>query len=72
MKETNQITKLTKAGNCYDIPIGIDIDKFYSIMYDMIDLAKEKGLTVRQAQYLFRSCEDYVLENKLSWYFRKI
>lgn len=65
MNEVSALTQSTKAGNCYDIPKGIDADSFYNLMYEMVDLAKEKGLTVRQAQYLFKSCEDYVLENKL-------
>lgn len=56
----------TKAGNCYEIPKGINDLKFYDLIYEFIDLAKEKGLTVRQAQYLFKACGDYVLENKLS------
>lgn len=66
MNNINPTTKFTKAGNYYDIPKGIDTDVFYNIMYEIIDLITEKGLTIRQAQYLFRSCEDYVLENKLS------
>lgn len=45
---------------------GIDDLKFYDLIYEFIDFAKTKGLTVRQAQYLFKACGDYVLENKLS------
>ena len=56
----------TNAGNCYEIPNGIDDLKFYELMYEFVDLAKVKGLTIRQAQYLFKACGDYVLENKLS------
>lgn len=41
---------------------------FYNLIYEFVDLAKVKGLTVRQAQYLFETCKDYVLESKLSDY----
>ena len=55
----------TKAGNCYEIPTTMDTEDFYRLIYEFVDLAKVKGLTVRQAQYLFEACEDYVLESKL-------
>lgn len=55
----------TKAGNCYEVPNGIDDLKFYELIYEFVDLAKSKGLTIRQAQYLFKACGDYVLEYKL-------
>lgn len=56
----------TKAGNSYEVPKGIDELKFYDLIYEFVDLAKIKGLTIRQAQFLFKACGDYVLENKLS------
>lgn len=56
----------TKAGNAYKIPNGIDDLEFYNLVYEFVDLVKEKGLTIRQAQYLFEACGDYILENKLS------
>lgn len=65
MFETNVPLNSTKAGNGYEIPKGIDDLKFYDLMYEFVDLAKVKGLTVRQAQYLFKACVDYVLETKL-------
>ncbi len=65
MYDSNLAKISTKAGNCYEIPKGIDDDNFYELMYEFVDLAKTKGLTVRQAQYLFDACSDYVLENKL-------
>lgn len=55
----------TNAGNCYEIPNGIDDLKFYDLIYEFVNLAKVKGLTIRQAQYLFKACGDYVLEYKL-------
>lgn len=66
MHETNAPMNATKTGNSYEIPKGIDELKFYNLIYEFIDLAKVKGLTIRQAQYLFKACGDYVLENKLS------
>lgn len=66
MYEARVSSNSTNAGNCYEIPKGIDDIKFYELMYEFVDLAKVKGLTVRQAQYLFKACGDYVLENKLS------
>jgi len=65
MYETSLARISTKAGNCYEVPNGIDEEKYYNLIYEFIDLAKVKGLTVRQAQYLFDACNDYVLENKL-------
>lgn len=58
-------TMNTKARNCYEIPKTMDTEDFYRLIYEFVDLAKVKGLTVRQAQYLFEACEDYVLESKL-------
>lgn len=55
----------TKSGNCYEIPRNIETENFYSMIYEFVNLAKEKGLTVRQAQMLFKACEDYVLESTL-------
>lgn len=65
MYETNISLNTTRAENCYECPKGIDDLKFYDLMYEFVDLAKVKGLTVRQAQYLFKACGDYVLETKL-------
>lgn len=65
MYESRLSTIATKSGNCYEVPNGIDYEDFYNLMYEFVDLAKAKGLTVRQAQYLFNVCSDYVLENKL-------
>ena len=66
MYEFDTPMNATKSGNSYEIPKGIEELKFYDLIYEFIDLAKVKGLTVRQAQYLFKACGDYVLENKLS------
>jgi len=55
----------TKAGNCYEVPLGINDKDFNELIYEFVDLAKVKGLTIRQAQYLFKACGDYILETKL-------
>lgn len=65
MYEASVSMNCTKAGNSYEIPRGINDLEFYNLMYEFVDLAKIKGLTIRQAQYLFKACGDYVLENKL-------
>ena len=65
MYETNIPHEATKAGNSYEIPKNMNEDNYYNLIYEFVDLAKVKGLTVRQAQILFTTCADYVLENKL-------
>lgn len=66
MRDVRLSLNSTNAGNCYEIPNGIDDLKFYELIYEFVNIAKVKGLTIRQAQYLFKACGDYVLENKLS------
>lgn len=60
------ITKTTKYGVGYETPIGLEEDSYYEMMYEFINLAKIKGLTVRQAQKLFTDCADIVLCTKLN------
>lgn len=43
-------TIMSKFGKVYEEPQGLDENKYYEIMYEFIDLAKIKGLTVRQAR----------------------
>ncbi len=59
------ITKASKYGKGYETPQGLEEDKYYELMYEFVDLAKVKGLTVRQAQKLFIDCADAVLSTKL-------
>lgn len=59
------ITKTTKYGVGYETPTGLEEDSYYEMMYEFMDLAKIKGLTVRQAQKLFTDCADIVLYTKL-------
>lgn len=63
MLETKFPTSKTKTETCYEIPITMEVENFYELIYEFVDLAKKKGLTVRQAQYLFESCKDYVLDS---------
>lgn len=65
MYETRMSAQTTNSGNHYKIPNSIDDVKFYKLMYKFVNLEKVKGLTIRQAQYLFEACSDYVLKNKL-------
>lgn len=59
------ITETTKYGKGYENPQGLEENKYYKLMYEFVDLAKVKGLTVRQAQKLFTDCADAVLSTKL-------
>lgn len=56
---------MSKFGKVYEEPQGLDEQKYYHIMDKLIDFAKIKGLTVRQAQKLFTDCADAVLSTKL-------
>lgn len=58
-------TTVSKYGKAYEYPDGIDENKYYELIYEFVDLAKVKGLTVRQAQKLFTDCSDAVLSTKL-------
>lgn len=58
-------TIISKFGKVYDKPHGLDEQEYYNIIDEFINLAKRKGLTVRQAQKLFIDCSDAVLSTKL-------
>lgn len=60
------ITEVTKYGKGYETPQGLEENKYYDLMYEFVDLAKVKGLTVRQAQKLFIDCADMVLDIKIN------
>lgn len=51
-----------KYNESYKPPQGIDDNLFYALIDEFINLAKDKGLTVRQAQSLFISCSDAILD----------
>lgn len=59
------ITETTKYGKGYESPQDLEENQYYELMYEFVDLAKVKGLTVRQAQKLFTDCADAVLSTKL-------
>ena len=58
------MTRTTKYGTGYEAPIGLPEDKYYDLMYELIDFCKIKGLTTRQAQKLFVDCSDMILDVK--------
>lgn len=58
-------TILADNGRTYLIPNGIAEENFLSIMRELVDFTKTKGLTVRQAQALFECCKDYALDSNL-------
>lgn len=58
-------TNVTKYGTRYSAPIGVNELDYYELMYEFTNLAKEKGLTVRQAQILFRDCSDMILDAQM-------
>lgn len=69
------ITKETKCDKGYEPSQCLKKDSYNKLIYEFVDLAKEKGLTVSQSQKLFIDCADTVLdinlpdgksENKLS------
>lgn len=59
-------TQLTKYGTSYTIPIGLEEKDYYEIIYEVLDLVKTKGLTIKQAQKLFMDCSDAILYTKLN------
>ncbi len=59
------ITEITKYGKGYETPQGLEEKRYYELMYEFVDLAKVKGLTIRQAQKLFTDCADAILSTKL-------
>lgn len=60
------IKNLTKYGVGYEHPTGLDEDIYYQTIYEFINLAKIKGLTIKQAQKLFNDCSDILLYTKLN------
>lgn len=56
--------KQAKYGKSYDIPVGLQEDNYYEMMYDLMDYINKKGLTTRQAQHLFIDCSDMILDVK--------
>lgn len=55
----------TKYNESYKLPQGIDEKSFYALIDEFINIAKDKGLTIRQAQNLFISCSDAILDTNI-------
>lgn len=55
-----------KKGCMYSIPNGMDDINFYTVLDELISFCESKGLTARQAQFLFEAGQDYILETKLN------
>lgn len=45
----------------------MDKDEFNSIIYELNNILKEKGLTIRQAQFILDCTKDYVLNSTMSF-----
>ena len=60
------ITEITKYGKEYESPQGLEEKRYYELMYEFVDLANVKGLTVRQAQKLFTDCADMILDIQIN------
>lgn len=59
-------TKLSKYGTSYTAPIGLEENDYYEAIYEVLNLVKTKGLTIKQAQKLFTDCSDAILYTKLN------
>lgn len=46
-------------------PKEINQENYNELIHEFVNLVKEKGLTVRQAQKLFSDCSDTLLDEKL-------
>ncbi|MEY8352615.1 hypothetical protein AALB39_04570 [Lachnospiraceae bacterium 54-53] len=57
-------TMTTKFRTTYD-SCGLREDLYYDLIYELINFAKEKELTTRQAQKLFIDSADAILDKKL-------
>lgn len=49
----------------YENPKGINQENYNKLIHEFVNLVKEKGLTVRQAQKLFSDCSDTLLDEKM-------
>lgn len=57
--------KTSKNGLAYSYPDGMTEDQFYTMLDELINFCKIKGLTVSQAQILFETGIDYVADTIL-------
>ena len=54
-----------KNGIPYPRPYDMNEDIFYSLLDELLTFCKIKGLTVKQAQILFKTCIRYVSDSTL-------
>lgn len=54
-----------KNGMNYQPPTGLSEEKFSEMLDELLTFCKIKGLTVTQAQLLFKTCEEYVSDTTL-------
>lgn len=54
-----------QASVMYEVPIGLESNEFDNIIKQILLLAKEKGLTVKDAQYIFKCCGELALYSKM-------
>lgn len=48
-----------------EIPVGLEDEKYYEIIYELINSINKKGLTIRQAQKILIDCADIILDTEL-------
>lgn len=49
----------------YDVPMDLESEEFDDIVKQMLFIAKENGLTVKDAQYIFKCCSKLALCSKM-------
>lgn len=58
-------TIVAKNGMIYDYPRNMEEKEFHGLLEELMNFCKIKGLTVMQAQMLFETCVDYVVDSAL-------
>lgn len=54
-----------QASAIYEVPIHLESNEFDNIIRQILLIAKEKGLTVKDAQYIFKCCSGLALYSKM-------
>lgn len=54
----------TATGKRYEVPKGMDAQKYYELMQGVCSLIKEKETTIKQTQKLYLDCSEMILEMK--------
>lgn len=55
---------VASTGKKYEVPEGMDVQKYYELMQGVCSLIKEKETTIKQAQKLCLDCSEMILEMK--------